>query len=284
MKRFTIVLVFLLLLPLSSCSLVTVGYNNADLYLRYSINGYTTFNDSQKQEIKREVDNYLLWHRKNMLPEYADSLRDLVQIVQSGRALNSEDVLRIKLTGRELYVKTVQPAVEPVASLLSNLDAAQVDELVLSFTKENNKQREKFLSGSEEKQLRKRAERTIDFIENMVGGLTDVQIEKIRELSFKLPFTTDLFLRLRESKQTGLIGLLGNKKSGKEIANYLAAWLTMPEAGRSPEAQGLLLSFERGADEMAIEIYAMLDKQQKRTLEKNMTKYIDAFTQLAGGT
>jgi len=284
MKRFTIVLVFLLLLPLSGCSLVSVGYNNADLYLRYSINGYTTFNDSQKQEIKREVDNYLLWHRKTMLPEYADSLRDLLQIVQSGKELKSDDVIRIKLTGRELYVKTVQPAVEPVASLLSDLDAVQVDELVLSFAKENNKQREKYLSGSDEKKLRKRAERTIDFIENMVGGLTDVQLEKIRELSFKLPFTTDLFLRLRENKQAGLIGLLGNKKGGKEIAAYLAAWLTMPEAGRSPEEQGLLLSFERGADEMAIEIYAMLDKQQKRTLEKNMTKYIEAFTQLAGGT
>jgi hypothetical protein len=285
MKRNIIFLVFLLLLlPLSGCSLVSVGYNNADLYLRYSINGYATFNGTQKQDIKREVDNYLLWHRRHMLPEYVSALRELLQIVQSGRALNSEDVLRIKLAGRALYVKTVQPAVEPVANLLSDLDAAQVEELVLSFAKENNKQREKYLTGSEEHKLRKRAERTIDFIENLVGGLTDNQLEKIRELSYKLPFAADLYLRLRENNQSGLIGLVGNKKSGKEIASYLSAWLTMPETSRSPEEQSILLSFERGADEMVTEVYAMLNEQQKKSLVKNITKYIETFTQLAGGT
>ena len=282
MKRIFIFLI--LLLPLSGCSLVSVGYNNADLYLRYSINGYTTFDNTQKQEIKKEVDDYLLWHRRNMLPEYSSALRDLLLIVQSGKELKSEDVLRIKAAGRALYVKTLQPAVEPAASLLSDLDSAQVEELVLSLAKENSKHRDKYLSGSEEHKLRKRAERTIDFTEHLVGGLTDIQLEKIKELSYKLPFVSDLYLSFRENKQAGLIGLIGNKKGANDIASYLSAWLTMPEAGRSQEEQSILLSFERGAEEMAIEVYAILNEQQKNTLVKNLTKYIETFTQLADGT
>lgn len=284
MKKIVVFLGLLMLLPVSGCSLVSIGYNNADLYLRYSINGYATFNDTQKQVIKREVENYLLWHRKNMLPQYASSLRDVLLVVQSGRVLKSDDVLSLRLVVRALYVKTLQPMVRPAANLLSELDTTQIDELVLSFAKENNKQRDKYLSGSQDEKLKKRAEFSIGFIENLVGDLTDDQLEKVRELSHKLPFASDLYLRLRENSQAGLLGLMGNKKGEGEIYAYLSAWLIMPEASRSPNEQNILASFERGAEEFVVDAYAMLNQRQKKTLIKNMTKYIDSFTRLASGS
>jgi hypothetical protein len=218
-----------------------------------------------------------------MLPQYVSFLQELHQVAQSGRALKNEDVTRYREEARKLYVATLQPTVSPAASLLSGIEAAQIDELVLSFAKENNRQRDKELAGNMDEQLRKRAEKTIDFIENLVGGLTDEQIGKVRELSNKLPFTTGLYLRLREDNQAGLIGLMKYKKSEEDIAIFLTAWLMMPELSRSPDEQGILTSFERAADEMVIDVYAMLNDRQKKTLLKNITKYIDSFTQLASG-
>lgn len=282
MKRLHVVL--LLLLTLSGCSIVAVGYNYAEVYLRYSINSYATFNAAQKERIKKEVDDYMLWHRKMMLPQYVSFLQELQGMVQAGNALNREDVSRLKAEMRKLYVQTLQPTVSPAASVLKGIEPAQIDELVSAFASENNKQKDKQLAGSLHEQMRKRAERTIDFVENLVGGLTDTQQDKFRELSHNLPFATDLYIRLREENQAGLVNMLNNNKSEGEIAAFLSVWLNTPEANRSPEEQKVLMSFESASEEMTISVYAMLSERQRKTLLKNITKYIDTFQQLANAT
>ena len=74
-KSLTIVLVFALFI--CGCSTVSLFYRNADWYLQHKINGYASFNDQQKKAIKREVSAYMVWHRKNALPEYIIFLQNL---------------------------------------------------------------------------------------------------------------------------------------------------------------------------------------------------------------
>ena len=284
MKKIRLQVTLLLLLTLSGCSIVSIGYNYADVYLRYSINSYATFNSAQRERIKKEVDDFMLWHRKIMLPQYVSFLQELQGVVQAGHALNREDVSRLRVEARKLYVKTLQPTVMPAASLLSGIKSAQMEELVPSFDSENNKQKDRELAGTLDEQLRKRAERTIDFVENMVGGLTDAQLEKIRELSHNLPFATDIYIRLREENQASLVSMLKSNKSEGEIAAFLSVWLNTPEANRSPEEQKILKSFESASEQMTISIYMMLSDRQRKTLLKNITKYIDTFQQLASAT
>ena len=284
MKKIRLHVVLLLLLTLAGCSVVSIGYNYAEVYLRYSINSYAMFNAAQKERIKKEVDDFMLWHRKMMLPQYVSFLQELQGVVQAGHALNREDVSRLRVEVRKLYVKTLQPTVMPAASLLRGIESAQMEELVHAFASENDKQKDKELAGSLDEQLRKRAERTIDFVENMVGGLTDAQQEKIRELSHNLPFATDIYIRLREENQAGLVSMLKSNKSEGEIASFLSVWLNTPEANRSPEEQKILKSFESASEQMTISIYMMLSDRQRKTLLKNITKYIDTFQQLASGT
>lgn len=284
MKRMRLYFVVLFLLTMSGCSIVSVGYNYAGAYLRYSINSYAAFNTVQKERIKKEVDDFMLWHRKLILPQYVGFLQELQGIVLAGHALNKEDVTRLRVEVRKLYVKTLQPTVKPAASLLGGIEAAQIEELVSSFARENDKQKDKELAGTQDEQLRKRAERTIDFVENLAGGLTDAQQEKIRELSHNLPFATELYIRLREENQAGLIALLKNNRSERDIAAFLSVWLISPEANRSPEEQKILMSFESAAEEMTVSIFAMLTERQRKTLLKNITKYIDTFQQLASAT
>ena len=162
MKKIRLHVVLLLLLTLSGCSIVSVGYNYADAYLRYSINSYATFNDAQRERIKKEVDDFMLWHRKMMLPQYVSFLQELQGMVQAGNALNREDVSRLKAEARKLYVKTLQPTVMPAASLLSGIESAQIEELVPSFDSENNKQKDRELAGTQDEQLRKRVSRRED--------------------------------------------------------------------------------------------------------------------------
>ncbi|HUX91054.1 MAG TPA: DUF6279 family lipoprotein [Gallionellaceae bacterium] len=282
MKKKLGFVIALLLLPLSGCGIISIGYNYADAYLRYSINSYASFNDEQKSTIKKEVNDFMLWHRANMLPEYVSFLQELRKTAQSGATLTKEDVARFRSEVRTLYIKTLQPTVRPAALLLSSVKPAQIEELASSFAKENNKQKDKELSGSLDEQMRKRSQRTIDFIENLVGGFSDKQLEKVRDMNRRLPFATGLYIRLREDNQARLIELLQSKMGAEDIAAFLSAWLVTPEAGRSPDEQSTLLAFENASDEITASVYAMLTDRQKKTLLKNIVKYIDTFQDLAG--
>jgi len=281
MSKKLVFVIALLLLPLSGCGIVSIGYNYADAYLRYSINSYATFNGEQQEFINNEVNGFMRWHRKEMLPEYVSFLQDMHKIAQTGTALQQDDVARLRNEVRTLYVKTLQPTIKPAARLLSGIAPEQIEELVESLQQENNKRKAKELGGSPEEQLRKRAERTIDFIENLVGGLSDKQLDSIREMSHKQPFATAIYIQLREDNQARLIELLRNQNGQEEIGEFLYTWLTAPESNRSAEEQATLQAFERASDDMIIKVYAMLSERQHRTLRGNIRKYLDTFQALS---
>ncbi|MDP2805661.1 MAG: DUF6279 family lipoprotein [Gallionellaceae bacterium] len=271
----------LLLFTLSGCSLISVGYNHADTYLRYNINGYTSFNAAQKSQIEKEVDTYMQWHRKQMLPEYIHFLTQTKQLTQSGAALKREDVTRLRILVKSLYSRTLQPAIAPTVQLLKGLNAAQIDELKNSFAEKNAKQRKTDLAEIIGERLKKRAEKTVDYIEDFVGHFSDKQLANIRGMSYSLPYATELYLSFREQQQARLIRLLKNQATEQEIANFLFAWLMTPELNRSTQNQATLLAFENAADQMIVDIYGVLTVQQKITLQKNIDKYLMTFKRLA---
>jgi len=280
MKSRLKLVIALLILQLSGCSIVAIGYNYADAYLRYSINSYATFNDVQKDAIKKEVGIYMAWHRNNMLAQYVIYLQELQQAGQSAAPLTQADVARFRSEVRALYVKTLQPAIRPAARILSGVSPEQMEELAQSFSKENKKQRDKELSSMPDEQLRKRAEKIIDFVENLVGNLKDEQLEKIREMNRHLPFVSDIYINRREDNQAGLIELLKNHKAEDEIAAFLSSWLLTPEVTSTADERSIMLAFEKASDEMIVTVYQMLTERQKKTLLKNIQKYIDTFQEL----
>ena len=283
MKRIIIIFTFLLL-PLSGCGIISIGYNYAAPYLRYSINSYMSYNVQQKEIITREVDVYMAWHRKNMLPEYAKYLQEIQTAVQAEATLKIEDVRRFRTEARALYVNTMLPAVSPASLLLGSLDAKQIEELSLSFAKEIKKLRSKELSGNLEQQLRSRTERSIDFIENLTGSLTDKQLQKIREINNDLPFATPLYIAQREDNQNKLIELLRLNQNETAIATALGSWLITPELSRSIEDHSVMQTFESESDTMIVSVYQMLNERQKKTLLKSIAKYISTFQELASAT
>lgn len=280
-KRKLVTAIVLLVLPLSGCGIISLGYNYGDVYLRYTINSYADFNSTQKEFIRQQVDLYMLWNRKAMLPEYVKFLQELQHKVQSGNDLKKEDVTAYRKEVRALYVTTLQPTVNPAARLLSEVEPQQIEQLVQSFARENNKQKEKELSGDRDEQLRKRAERTIDFIENLVGSFSDDQLDHIRDASRKLPFATALYLQMKKDNQARLIVLMKEKNNEEELANFLSLWLLMPEKFRNPEEQTLLHEFELASDELIVDIYNGLSERQKKNLLSNIDKYIENFQNLS---
>jgi hypothetical protein len=281
MKNKLMWLMLVLILPLSGCGIISLGYNYADAYLRYSINSYTSYNDQQKDTIHREVDAYMAWHRATMLPKYVAFLQEVQRTAQSGAPLSKDAVAHFRAEVRALYVQTLQPTIKPAAKLLSTLNEAQIDELEKSFAKEINKLKAKELSGNTEEQLRKRTERSVDFLENLVGGFNDGQLDKIRLMNRNLPFATPLYIAQREDYQAHLLEVLKDRQGAAAIDEVLDAWLHTPEKFRNAADQSLVLAFEQGSDEMIASVYQLLTERQRKALLKNIQKYINTFQDLA---
>ena len=107
MKKSFIVLA-LILLCCSGCSRITLGYKYADWLLRYWINDYTSFTAAQREQIHLEVDDYLRWHRKTMLPEYIAYLQHVNTAVNQEGGLTVGDVVRLRTESGRLYQLTLE--------------------------------------------------------------------------------------------------------------------------------------------------------------------------------
>lgn len=280
MKRHLFIILALALLC-SGCSRVAIGYNNADWYLRYKINNYTSFNAQQREEIHHEVDDYMRWHRKNALPEYIRFLQDLHDVVQQGRQVQAEDIARLKGESYKLYRKTVGPFIPPATRLLNALDKRQIEELNESLAEMNREQRDESLSDSHHANLEKRAERTLDFVEGLVGNLSGEQENKIREMSLQLPFATGYYIDHREANHAALIALLNSHAGENKISAFLWLWLNAPEATRTPQQQHVIQSYDYAIDEMTARIYQLLTDHQKNHLRKKILSYIEDFQRLS---
>lgn len=262
------------------CSSVGLFYRNADWYLQHKIDGYTSFNARQEETIHREISNYLDWHRKYALPEYIIFLQNLNGTAQYDGRVKAEKIalLRAQLMG--LYRESLAPAIKPAAAILSSLDGRQIQELEHNLAGENSKQKREELDIGRDAYLDKRAYKTLDFLEGLVGKLSREQRQKVREMSLRLPLVRDIYIEQRATNQDRLIKLLGDNAGADRIAAFLSRWMLTPDATRTAQQQRDILAFETASDEMIANIQGMLTIRQKARLHKEISGYIDELQSL----
>lgn len=277
MQKTLFIILAIVLLSLGGCSLVSIGYNHADLYLRYKVSDYASFNTLQKEEIRREIDIYMQWHRKNAVPDYIVLLQNMNAVIQQDKPLKVEEVTRIKEDIGNLYRKTMVPLIRPTAHVLSTLNSRQIEELRKTLADKIRKQKDEVLYGSEQKNLVIRAERYTDMIERLTGNLSSEQEERIVAISLRIPFATRLFLEQREAYQAELITLLRSNAGEKKIAALLSQWINTPEAIRTPQQQHVIQAYENGMMELTVQIYERLTARQKNHLRDKIASYVENF-------
>ena len=274
MKK-SLCLILAIALLISGCNMVNLIYRNADWYLQHKINGYTSFNAQQKKIITQEVSDYMNWHRRKALPEYITFLQNLNGAAQYDGRLSSGEIARLREQLLELYKMTLAPAIRPTAEILSSLDDGQIRELEKSLSEENQKQIHEQLDVSRDDYLDKRADRTVHFLEWLAGNLNKAQEQKVREMSRRLPFVSDIYIRQRVANQGRLISLLNEHAGTEQISAFLSLWILTPEATRSPQQQHAVETFKLASDDMIADIHGMLTARQKDHIHKTISSYID---------
>lgn len=262
-------------LLICGCSTVSLFYRNADWYLQHKIGGYTSFNTQQNELIRRDISDYMAWHRKHALPEYIIFLQNLNGTAQYQGQLSKETIAQLRGQLMNLYKKTMAPAIRPAAKILSMLDNRQIQELGKNFAEENQKQKNEELEESHDEYLDRRADKTVSFLEWLAGNLSAKQEHKVRDMSRHLPAVGDIYLQHREANQNRLIALLNGQAGEEKIAAFLSSWIFTPEATRLPQQQLAIESFEQASDEMIAQILGLMTVTQREHIHNRISSYID---------
>ncbi|MFZ2738870.1 MAG: DUF6279 family lipoprotein [Burkholderiaceae bacterium] len=210
-------LLLTLLLPLlSSCSVMQLGYNNAQVPLYWWLNGYLDFSPAQSNQVQAELANIHRWHRQNELAHYALTLRHWQSLVLSQVSAEQVCALWGELTDSLLRVQ--QRLEAPVATLALTLTPEQLEHLTRKFEKRNQKWREEWLDVSAEQQLERRMDQFEERVEMLYGALNKSQLTMLRNQLAESAFDPRIRLNEIERRQQDTLSTLRSLQANKANA------------------------------------------------------------------
>ncbi len=256
-------------LALAGCNKLGLVYEFADKLVLYNVEENFDLDKPQRDRLKEQVAAYFRWHRKNILPAYADFLTSVADSARDG--LRADEIQAGFARYQDLYRRTLEPVPEKAAAFLQALEPAQVDAWMERQRKKNRKLRKDF-SGSAEERLEHRAKKIIDELEDWTGRLSKEQRSRIHALNGTLPWNGELWLDLREQVQERAADLARRKAPGDSLRSVLEAYFLREESLKSPEYRQRSRESERRIATLILQIHALLTPEQRARFIQQVEK------------
>lgn len=221
-------------LVLAACSALQLGYNQAPSLLYWWIDGYADLNETQSTRLRQDIDRFLVWHRRDELPGYAERLRQWRTL--AAQDLTGEQVCAQADALRQVTGRLMDRGAEPLARLALSLSPAQLDHLERHQAKSNEGFEKDFLRGNAVQRLENRLERALDRYETLYGPLSAAQQTRVRQSLASSPFDPARSLATRRERQAELLTLIRQWQAGparsstdgaapREVSAALQGWL-----------------------------------------------------------
>jgi hypothetical protein len=260
---------------LAGCSALRFAYESADSYLLYRAKGYLDLDEKASDELEARIDEFFAWHRRNALPQYARNSEDAAKRVTKG--LSREDLV----WGYDSLVanarQSLRVAAERIAPLLDRLTPQQLAHMEKRFAEDNRKFAREYLRGAEADRRKRRAKRVEERLEDWVGNLSSVQLERVRQFSERTPLYDELRARDRERMQAEFLAMIRKREAQKRLPDWIANW----ERGRDPAHFAASERFRQDYFTLVLEIDKTLTPQQRNRAAANFRRYAEDFTVLA---
>jgi hypothetical protein len=260
---------------LAGCSALRFAYESADSYLLYRAKGYLDLDEKGSDELEQRIDQFFAWHRRNALPQYARISEEAAKRVTKG--LSREDLV----WGYDSLVanarQSLRVAAERIAPLLDRLTPQQLAHMEKRFAEDNRKFAREYLRGAEADRRKRRAKRVEERLEDWVGNLSSVQLERVRQFSERTPLYDELRARDRERMQAEFLAMIRKREAQKRLPDWSANW----ERGRDPAHLAASERFRQDYFTLVLEIDKTLTPQQRNRAAANFRRYAEDFTVLA---
>ncbi len=222
------ILILLAVALCSGCSATRFAYNNAEVFLRWHAGRYLDVHGAQSEELDERIAGFVAWHRSNALPQYARLAAEAGG--RLARGLSQEDLVWGYDSVQAQVLEAVRAAAGETADLLDRMTPEQIEHLEQRFEEDNRKFAREYLSGTGEERRRRRLKRNLERLEEWFGGLSDAQVERVRQYSERAPFTDGFRDRERKRLQAEFIAMLRAREARLRFADWALRW----DRGRDP--------------------------------------------------
>jgi hypothetical protein len=261
-------------LSLSGCNKLGLLYDYADKLVLYSVEDNFDLDKAQRVRLKEDVEGYFQWHRKALLPAYADFLSYVADSARDG--LRPDEIDSGYKRYQELYRRTMEPVADKATGLLLGLTPVQIDAWLERQRKKGEKLRKQY-SGSGQERLDHRAKKIIDELEDWTGRLSKEQKEKIRALNATLPWNGALWLELREKTQERAAEMAKRRAPADSLRALLRAYYVGDERLKSDEFRERYREFEQRLRGMIYAVHNLLTDEQRAHFLQQVEKLAQDF-------
>jgi hypothetical protein len=276
-----ILLLALLLLLNSGCSMVRVGYGHFDSVAAWMVHDYFDLNADQRDLFAQRFERLHSWHRQTQLAEYAQFLGDFQS--RARRGLRENDMLWLVDGAKQRYARIAVRGAADAADLLATLTPEQIEHLRQQVDKDNRKfMREHRINDSEAERRKVVQQRTLSQLRDWVGPLNDIQETRVIALLKTMPLVDKLRHEDRLRRQREFFALLEIRSGERTVfAQRLRDWLEHWENGRSAEQKRLFDESWRKRAELYAAVDHTLTPVQRTHLTSKLQDYIDDFRELS---
>jgi len=255
----------------AGCSALGFAYNNADTWLRWKADHYLDLEKAQAGEFDVRLTAFVSWHRSQALPRYARLAEEAGARLERGATRDDlvwgYDVLR------EEAREALQQAGTGLGDFLDRLTPAQIEGLERRFAEDNRKYAERWLAGTLAERRARRFKRLVHELEDWLGELSDVQLERVREFSERAPLNAELRDRERRRLQAELLAMLRARSSASRLADWAAHW----DRGREPEFAVANQAYLEDMFTMLAGLERSLSADQRRHVVRRLRGYARDF-------
>jgi hypothetical protein len=177
-SRSATILMVIVVVMLTACSVVRVAYNQANHIVYWQLNKAFDFDDAQAVKVKAAIRQWFQWHRQTQLPVYTQFLvraeKEALQPLSP--ALACERRTELEGWGR----KALDQAVPPMADLLLSLSPAQIQHLEKYQDETNEDFRDDYLQDDLEDRQAAATKFVVTVAEIFYGRLDKAQREQVK--------------------------------------------------------------------------------------------------------
>ena len=262
---------------LTSCSLATIAYNNADTLIGYALRDYVELNVEQEIWLKERITLLMAWHRSNELPQWQRWLTEARE--RAAGMPETSDLRATYVRGQALLARTTAQALPDLAKLLHQLEPAQIAFLENKFANDNRKLA-KDIAVALPTRYAKRADDVREGFEGWLGSLTPEQAAYLQARATILVPMEEMRLADRRRWQRELIELVKARPELPTLEAELRSWILSPEKYRDPVYQAEMNRQYEAMLGVTAWMVTNATPQQKLRVQKKLSGYAEDIARL----
>lgn len=238
---------------MASCSPLRLGYDYADWFMFWKLDGFFSLTTEQKEFLHPQIDLLLAWHKTKELPLYVSLLRQVKEKAMDGLSLSE---LNWAYAQTERRVEQTMRRVAPNFSiLLVTLKDQQIERFKQNFSQQGA------VPSNDEKE--NPSEQAIKQVERWVGKLSDDQKILVIQLKNSVPDISKQRASHSEGVRNTIINFIAQDHTPQAVEQKILELYLDYEATYSEEYSQQVAAQRKAVKSMILGIDRILTPPQR---------------------